>query len=108
MRNRADSTPVLPRETPVDDEAVALAGFLRQDAERIARLAAREATSGLPIGGTGMRRRLRTTFGQQLLEQARHLEAYGADEGPRLYGESQRRYAASHLAQGVALADTIE
>lgn len=99
---------VLPRENPVEEDAVELAAFLRQEADGIARLASRAATTGLPVGGTGARRRLRALFREQIVELARFFETYGADETPRLYGESQRRYAAARLAQGMTLADTLE
>lgn len=81
--------------------------FLRQEAERIARFTTRAVTADLPIAGTGTRRRLRLIYQEQLQELARHLELFG-EEGPQLYGESQRRYAAKRLSQGLSLRDTVE
>lgn len=74
----------------------------------IARQAAQVATTGLPVGGTGARRRLRALFREQVEELARLLESYGAEEAPRLYGESQRRHAAARLAQGMFLPEALE
>lgn len=104
----ADREAVLPRETPVEQEATSLAQFLRQEMSAIARQAAQVATTGLPVGGTGARRRLRALFREQVAELARLLESYGAEEAPRLYGESQRRHAAARLAQGMFLPEALE
>lgn len=92
---------------PIPAEAVALARFLRQEAESIAQSAASQIAGGLPFLGVGAKRRLRHVFTDQLRELARHLENYGY-EGPRIYGESHRRYAAARLAQGLELHEMLE
>ncbi len=98
---------MLPGEGQLSAGSYELVEFLRQEAERIARFTARVVTADLPVGGTGTRRRLRLVYEEQILELARHLDLYG-DEGPRLYGESQRRYAATRLSQGVNLRDSLD
>ncbi|WP_373048662.1 response regulator [Vulgatibacter sp.] len=90
----------------ISPEILELASFLHSEASSIARTAATLIMGGLPLLGTGARRRLRSLLGDQLLELARHLQSFG-DEGPRLYGESQRRYAASRLAEGMALHEAL-
>jgi len=89
-----------------DEAESTLSRFLREEAQRIARFTARRVTADLPIGGTGARRRLRMVYQEQVEELARHLDIHG-EEGPRLYGESQRRYGATRLSQGVSLTDTL-
>ncbi|HEY0840843.1 MAG TPA: PAS domain-containing protein, partial [Vulgatibacter sp.] len=91
----------------VEGDGLPLARFLREEAERIARFAARIATSNLPVGGTGARRRLRTLYQEQIEELARLLDTYGED-GPRLYGESQRRFATKRLTQGARMTEVME
>jgi len=90
-----------------DESGQALARFLRRNAERIARLAARVATTDLPLAGTGMRKRLRTQYQEQVEEMARCLDAYGAD-GPQLYAETQRRFTARRLSQGARMTEVME
>lgn len=91
----------------IEREATELAAFLRENAEAIARTAAASLVGGTPVFGAGVRRRLRTELTDQVLELARHLASYGF-EGPRLYGESQRRYAAARLAEGMQLHDALQ
>ncbi|AKU89720.1 response regulator [Vulgatibacter incomptus] len=98
---------MLPGEGQLDRAEQTLVDFLREEAERIARFAARFVTEDLPVGGTGTRRRLRITYQAQVEELARHLELYGS-EAPVLYGESQRRHAARHVSQGVSMSNTLE
>ena len=91
----------------VDREASELAEFLNDRAEAIASRATSTIVGGLPLLGLVARRRLRRQLADQLHELARHLATYGK-EGPRLYGESQRRYAAARLAQGLELHDALQ
>lgn len=90
-----------------EDDGLPLARFLREEAERIARFAARIVTADLPVAGTGTRRRLRTLYQRQIEELARILDTYGED-GPRLYGESQRRFATKRLSEGVRMTEAME
>ncbi len=96
-----------PEAAAHDRDASELAAFLREFAQPAGRRAAALITGGLPLFGTGARKRLRQQLTDQLLELARHLDSFG-EEGPRLYGESQRRYAAARLAEGVALHEALE
>jgi len=91
----------------VDEKGQALARFLREEAARIARVAARAVTADLPIAGTGTSKRLRVLYQAQIEELARCLEAYGAD-GPQLYAETQRRYATRRLSEGARLTEVME
>lgn len=91
----------------VSAEAIELARCLREQADSIARRSTAALLGGLPLLGGAARRRLRRQLVDQVLELARHLESFGA-EGPRLYGESQRRYAAARLAEGMSLDEALE
>ena len=88
-------------------EAIELANFLRAQAQAIASRSTAAIIGGLPLLGGSAKRRLRRQLADQVLELARHLESFGA-EGPRLYGESQRRYAASRLAEGMSLDEALQ
>lgn len=102
--------PEAPETAPVaerDEDASELAAFLTENAQVIGRRSAALLTGGLPLLAGGARRRLRQQLTDQILELARHLDSFGRD-GPRLYGESQRRYAAARLAEGMDLQEALE
>lgn len=98
---------MLPGERPSKAEDEKLARFLREHAKPIAKLAAKMLLARLGMEGIGVKRRTRNSFLQQIETIARLVEVYGEDAGP-LYGESQRRVAASRLSQGAQLDEVIE
>lgn len=98
---------MLPGERPTRAEDEDLIAFLRGNAQRIAKLAAKMLVARLGLAGTGVKRRVREAYLQQLETAARLLEVYGDDAGP-LYGESQRRIAATRLSVGMQLGEVIE
>jgi PAS domain-containing protein len=96
------------REASERQERDALVEFLSARAEAIAREAAENAIRLLPVGGRAARKLLRSRYERQLRELARLLNAYGAEEGPHLYGELQRPAAKGRLDEGLALHEAIE
>lgn len=98
---------MLPGERPSRAEDEDLTQFLRGNAQKIAKLAAKMLLARLGLAGAGVKRRVRGSFLQQIETAARLLEVYGDDAGP-LFGESQRRLAASRLNQGSQLGEVIE
>lgn len=84
-----------------------LSGFLRREAEAIARLAAHKSTAMLPVGGPRMRRRLGRLVAGQITELARLLDLY-PERASRMYGELLREHAAMRLAQGLDVREAVE
>jgi len=105
--NRADVWVVHGTGEGRNEEAQALARYLREGADRIARQAARVATTDLPLAGTGTRKRLRALYQGQIEELARSLDSYGAD-GPQFYAETQRRFATRRLSEGARMTEVME
>lgn len=91
----------------IESEDRQLAAFLREQGDAIARLAARNATKMLPIGGAAARRGLTRIFADHVQEFARLLDTYG-EGAPRLFGELLRAHAMRRRAEGLSVRDAIE
>lgn len=98
---------MLPGERPLKAEDAQLAQFLREQESRLAKLAAKMLVARLGLEGTGVKRRMRRDYAEQIETITRLLELYGEDAAP-LFGESLRRVAAARLNQGLQLTETLE